>query len=294
MSHQEIEPSFGAWVRRRRRLLDKTRQALADEIGCSVSTLQKIEGDTRRPSREMAARLAEFLDIPESDRVRFIQVARGVRMTANLGSLTAAPLPGPFEGADALQTAPAAGFKVPVLSAPDTPNTDRDTELAAILQQLQDTNNRLLTFLESREAGQIRPALETPVGTRLDSKPVVVWVSLAGSIDSEQLVPTLLAALGPERPAASDPFNGPFATLNSRPLVIVVNSDTHSLREDPSRWPDEDWAELNQDSSGPYPSWSGAGNFTNENTAVETVIGLELAHAAALLDPDATESIASI
>jgi hypothetical protein len=44
-----------------------------------VATLKKVEADERRPSRELAERLAEYLAIPADQRQRFIESARGVR-----------------------------------------------------------------------------------------------------------------------------------------------------------------------------------------------------------------------
>ena len=48
--------SFGYWVRRRRKALDLTQDALALQVGCSVMTIRKIEGDIRRPSRQSRRR----------------------------------------------------------------------------------------------------------------------------------------------------------------------------------------------------------------------------------------------
>lgn len=69
--------SFGAWVRRRRRALDLTREELAPRLGCAVVTLRRIEGDERRPSKELAARLADCLEIPAEERGAFLRAARG-------------------------------------------------------------------------------------------------------------------------------------------------------------------------------------------------------------------------
>ena len=51
--------SFGEWVQHRRLALDLTRPALARQVGCSPITIKKIERDERRPSRQIAALLAE-------------------------------------------------------------------------------------------------------------------------------------------------------------------------------------------------------------------------------------------
>jgi class 3 adenylate cyclase/transcriptional regulator with XRE-family HTH domain/tetratricopeptide (TPR) repeat protein len=68
--------SFGEWIRRRRKALDLTREALAQQVSCAVVTIRKIETDERRPSRQVAARLAECLQIPPEHHVAFLQAAR--------------------------------------------------------------------------------------------------------------------------------------------------------------------------------------------------------------------------
>src|SRR5262245_35517044 len=68
--------SFGYWVRRRRKTLDLTQDALAQQVGCSVMTIRKIESDIRRPSRQIAERLAQCLEISPDDRQQFIKAAR--------------------------------------------------------------------------------------------------------------------------------------------------------------------------------------------------------------------------
>src|SRR6266487_1947360 len=68
--------SLGLWIKRRRKALDLTQDALAALVGCSKDLIAKIEGDARRPSREIAALLASHLQLAADERVRFIQVAR--------------------------------------------------------------------------------------------------------------------------------------------------------------------------------------------------------------------------
>ncbi|MCB0155594.1 MAG: AAA family ATPase, partial [Anaerolineae bacterium] len=69
--------SLGDWIRQRRKMLDLTQAALAQQIGCAVVTIKKIEQEVRRPSREMAELLAEQLALPQADRPRFLAMARG-------------------------------------------------------------------------------------------------------------------------------------------------------------------------------------------------------------------------
>ena len=81
----EAEISFGAWIARRRKALDLTREQLTDCVGCSVSGLRKVETDERRPSRQVAELLAECLEIPPEQRQAFVRVARGVEPVERLG-----------------------------------------------------------------------------------------------------------------------------------------------------------------------------------------------------------------
>ena len=72
----EQSASFGYWLRRRRKALDLTQDELARQVGCALGTVKKLETDERRPSREMAARLADCLAIPDYDRAAFLKAAR--------------------------------------------------------------------------------------------------------------------------------------------------------------------------------------------------------------------------
>jgi class 3 adenylate cyclase/transcriptional regulator with XRE-family HTH domain/tetratricopeptide (TPR) repeat protein len=72
----DSHPSFGYWLRRRRKALDLTQEALAQQVGCSEVTIRKIEADERRPSRQIAERLAVVLAIAVDERAAFLQAAR--------------------------------------------------------------------------------------------------------------------------------------------------------------------------------------------------------------------------
>ena len=65
------ELAFGRWLKRRRQALDLTQDELAERVGYASPTLQKIERGVRRPSRELAARLADVLEIPSRRSSRF-------------------------------------------------------------------------------------------------------------------------------------------------------------------------------------------------------------------------------
>lgn len=88
--------SFGYWLRRRRKALDFTQEALAQSVACSRFTIRKIEADERRPSRRLAERLADKLAIPSEERGAFLDIARAVTSVGGI-ALGNAPVSRPLE-----------------------------------------------------------------------------------------------------------------------------------------------------------------------------------------------------
>src|SRR5215468_46529 len=120
--------SFGQWLKQRRKALDLTREELAQKIGCAANTIYKIEADERRPSQQIAALLAEHLNIPPDERAAFIQFARGETDEA------AVPWGTPFHPPTNLP-------------APPTLLIGRDEDVAAVRKRLVREESRLLTLI---------------------------------------------------------------------------------------------------------------------------------------------------
>ena len=72
------EISFGTWLYKKRRSMDLSRKAFADQVGCAQVTLRRIENDTLKPSKELALILLEKVGIPEHERPQWVQYARGL------------------------------------------------------------------------------------------------------------------------------------------------------------------------------------------------------------------------
>ena len=106
--------SFGYWLRRRRKALDLTQEALARRVCCSGFTIRKIEADERRPSRRLAERLTASLAIPEEERRDFLDAARALHTT---NRLQLDPTPA---ATDARATRPTAAIHSPLPSATGT------------------------------------------------------------------------------------------------------------------------------------------------------------------------------
>src|SRR4051812_34965374 len=129
--------SFGPWLRRRK-TLDLTQDALAEQVGCSVATIRKIETDARRPSRQIAELLADVLAIALDERTLFMQVARGERRTERLARVP------PSADYPPEPTIPAPPSRLPI---PLTPLIGREMELAELTQLLGRPECRLLTLI---------------------------------------------------------------------------------------------------------------------------------------------------
>jgi predicted ATPase/DNA-binding XRE family transcriptional regulator len=144
----EARDSFGYWVRRRRKSLDLTQEELAQRVGCALVTLRKIEADERRPSSQMAERLAHSLALPPSEWADFAAAAAGTDTVAWLEKL------------------PGAYARLPGnLPAPVTSLIGREQELALITDCLQRKDVRLVTLTGPVGVGKTRLAIEA--GRRL-------------------------------------------------------------------------------------------------------------------------------
>src|SRR5450432_583815 len=133
--------SFGLWLKQRRKALDLTQVALAKNVGCTLSTIQKVEANGRRPSRSLAERLAQYLSVPEARHSAFVQFARGV-LSPN-AMVWESPFP--------LSTNP---------SVPAMPLIGREEEIEVLGTHLFSRDVRLLTLVGPGGIGKTRLALE--------------------------------------------------------------------------------------------------------------------------------------
>ena len=89
------EAPFGFWLEKSREVLALTQEDLAHRAGCSAATVRKIEAGDRRPSPQVAARLADCCGLAGTERVAFLRYARGDRpsLLPSLPPHTAAAAP---------------------------------------------------------------------------------------------------------------------------------------------------------------------------------------------------------
>jgi len=66
---------FGRLLRRQRRARDLTQEALARQVYCAADTIKKLEQGLRRPSRQLAAQLADCLGLSSDECAAFLALA---------------------------------------------------------------------------------------------------------------------------------------------------------------------------------------------------------------------------
>ena len=74
--------SFGAWLGQQRKARQLTQADLAAQVCYSLETIKKIEEGKRRPSRELAAAVADWLGIAPAQRAEFVQFCRDLVLEA--------------------------------------------------------------------------------------------------------------------------------------------------------------------------------------------------------------------
>jgi predicted ATPase/transcriptional regulator with XRE-family HTH domain len=203
------QSSFGEWLRRRRRALDLTQTELARQIGCSVVTLRKLEAETRRPSKQIAERLAVALGVAPDAGPAFLRFARG----------------DPF-GQPILS--PASGTPNHNLPVPLNRFVGRETEIVDVTRLL--TGARLVTLTGTGGAGKTRLA-EHVARQLLAQFPDGVWLASLAPLTDELLLPGAIAALFDlKEETTHSTLEILVLHLRSRRLMLVLDGCEHLVR----------------------------------------------------------------
>jgi len=200
---------FGEWLRKKRRALDMSRQALADQAGCAEITLRRIEGGTLKPSKELAAILLEKVGIPKSELDSWIQFARG------------------HSGLPSSETKTVEPQQKTNLPAALTSLIGREKELADIMGLLE--RHRLVTLVGTGGVGKTR--LSIKVGEhQISSFRDGVWlVELAPLTDPNLIEQTINSALGIPLTGAIPVIEIIINYLRSRTALLILDNCEHLL-----------------------------------------------------------------
>ena len=205
--------TFGPWLKARRKELDLTRVQLASQVGCAEITLEKIERDQRRPSKQIAELLADALQVPTASRDQFVQFARG-RASRHVRC-------------DPSERCPihASANNLP---APLTSFIDRTNELAAVQQRLLQADVRLLTLVGPPGIGKTRLSIQDGQAL-LDHFADGVWfVALAPISDPTNVLPAI-ARLFEIADGASPLLDRLQAHLRPQAMLLILDNFEHVL-----------------------------------------------------------------
>lgn len=210
--------SFGLWLKKRRKALDLTQSALAERVGCSHATIEKIESEERRPSIQIAELLAEALEIPPAERDNFLRIARRLRPTEGLA--TVSPISSPLPKTN--------------LPIPRAPLVGRENELSGINHLLANADCRLISLIGPGGIGKTRLGIEFATYNREMFPSGIYYVPLASITSTELIVPAIAEAFDLS-------FSGPvdlkeqlfdyLAHSIGQPALLVLDNLEHLLAQ---------------------------------------------------------------
>jgi len=202
--------SFGAWLRQKRRALDQTQKAFADQVGCAEITVRRMEADEYKPSNELALVLFEKLGIPEPERTQWIRFARGLAEYPNN------------------QTPSQVREQKTNLPIPLTSFIGREKDLERIQHRL--AGHRLVTLIGVGGIGKTR--LSQQVANQLiDNYPNGVWLVEFASLNDPMLVPQSVATVFgiQQRADQSALVETLIHFLHGKTILLILDNCEHLL-----------------------------------------------------------------
>jgi predicted ATPase/DNA-binding CsgD family transcriptional regulator/DNA-binding XRE family transcriptional regulator len=207
------QQTFGSWLRQHRKALDLTQAQLAQQASCSLSAIRQFERDVLRPSRRLAERLAEHLQIPPDLRIAFLGAARTPSTSGDRAVSFAAGSP------------PSAGFPEQArLLAPATPLLGRAHDLAILHDRLLRPDVRLLTLTGAPGVGKTRLAIQLAADLMYAFPDGVWFVALASISDVDLVLPTIATTLGLREDGAQPLKDILIHSLRDKQLLLVLDN----------------------------------------------------------------------
>lgn len=212
--------TFGRWLKKLRAEQDFTQESLAELVGCSPVTLRSFEIGKRRPSREMAERIADTLRVPADQRAEFIRLARLPVEAASEAEPASPETPAPTAAPAQPQLPPRPGLFI-----------GREAELNALEQLLLEDRHRLVTLVGAGGMGKTRLALEIAYRLAEQLRHGAAFVALAPLQAAQHLAPALATTLNIPLAGGQAPEEAVQTWLADKELLLVLDNFEHLLAD---------------------------------------------------------------
>jgi predicted ATPase/transcriptional regulator with XRE-family HTH domain len=211
--------SFGSWLRLRRKAHDLTREGLAGRVGCSAGTIQKLEEEERRPSAQMAKRLAEIFNIAPNEQPAFVRFARGESQSG----MPSANEDSPWNSSVKLLPSNLPSMVTSLIG--------REKEIAEVHNYLLSPDVRLVTLVGPPGIGKTRLSIESARTALTDFANGVFFVALA-PLDSPTLIAfTVAQAMGYVGAGNISTVEQLKEGIGRKQLLIVLDNCEHLIEE---------------------------------------------------------------
>lgn len=211
MPRMHHEQDFCSWLRRARVAADLTQEALAEAVGCAAQTLRAFESGRRRPSREMALRIASALELPAEERDAFLRLARLRKPSP--GRATAAAEPSLVDAARQDDYVP-----------PPDALIGRHALLEQVRRTVLEEQRRLVTLLGPGGIGKTRLALHAAADLAGHFADGVAFVGLTAAATADEAVTAIASAVGCPLLGATSPETALLAFLRPRAQLLVLDN----------------------------------------------------------------------
>lgn len=207
--------SFGTWLRQKRRALDLTQKALADQVGCAEITVRRMEADEYKPSNELAFVLLEKLGVPQAERTQWVRFARGLA-----------------EHPDHDVTSSPSREQKTNLPTPLTSFIGREKEIETVKHLIAyDGGGRLITLTGAGGSGKTRLALEVAANLRVVFPDGIWFTDFAPLTDSALVLQSLLTTLGLSEQAGRSPLSIVSDFLQPKRALLLFDNCEHLIQQ---------------------------------------------------------------